>query len=206
MARTLFLKSGQKFGMLTLVNLTRNKGREAWFCQCDCGNSHAVPACTLVSGNTTSCGCKRNARIGNLNRTHSMARTPEYSAWNRMKRRCQNESCPDYPQYGARGITVCDEWINSFEAFYAHVGPKPKGYSIDRIDNSKGYCHGNVRWATPLEQARNTRSNKYITAFGRTQCLAKWAAESGLCAETIAHRMGRGLSPEVAISRRPYDL
>lgn len=84
--------------------------------------------------------------------------TPEYQAWHNAKNRTTNPNVPVWPNYGGRGITMCDEWLNSFEAFFEHIGPKPgPGYSLDRIDNDGNYEPGNVRWATRTDQNRNQR-------------------------------------------------
>ena len=81
---------------------------------------------------------------------------PEYKVWAAMKQRCQNPRDPRYHRYGGRGITVCPEWCDSFDAFLTHIGPRPsKGYQLDRIDNDGCYEPGNVRWATPQQQALN---------------------------------------------------
>lgn len=96
--------------------------------------------------------------------SHGMRHSPEYQSWRHMKHRCNNPANPHYQNWGGRGITVFPEWVNSFSAFYAYVGPKPgPDYSIDRIDNNGNYEPGNVKWSTPLEQANNTRprSNKH---------------------------------------------
>lgn len=83
---------------------------------------------------------------------------PEYRNWKKMKSRCSAKSGPYYKNWAGRGITVCDEWVNDFWAFYNHIGPKPSNkHSIDRIDNDKGYEPGNVRWATQSEQLYNRR-------------------------------------------------
>ena len=89
------------------------------------------------------------------NLKHGMRYTPEYNSWTKMKRRCLKTTDKDFPRWGGRGVTICEEWITSFEAFYAHIGPRPDGTSLDRIDNRLGYCPGNVRWATAQQQQRN---------------------------------------------------
>lgn len=89
---------------------------------------------------------------------HGMTGSPEYKAWYAMKHRCTNTADPYYSHYGARGITVCDAWLRSFTAFYTDVGARPApGYSLDRIDNDRGYEPGNVKWSTQSQQNRNRR-------------------------------------------------
>lgn len=135
-------------------------------CQCDCGRDTLPFAFSLAPGGTRSCGkCDRHSTeatrkaVGDANRTHGMTKTPEYQAWLKMRRRCHNPSDAAYPNYGARGIAVCDEWRDSFEAFYAYIGPKAgKQLSLDRIDNDRGYEPGNVRWADGSTQNRNRRA------------------------------------------------
>ncbi|MFM9469666.1 hypothetical protein ACKI1K_43455 [Streptomyces scabiei] len=97
---------------------------------------------------------------------HGMTDTPEYRAWKDMKSRCNNQRHKHFKDYGARGIKVFDKWNESFTAFYNYIGPRPDGTSLDRIDNSKGYEPGNVRWATAFEQSNNTRRNR----ANRTHC------------------------------------
>jgi hypothetical protein len=105
-----------------------------------------------------------------------LSKTSEYLTWLNMKRRCHETHNPAYPRYGGRGIAVCDRWRHSFVAFLGDMGPKPgPRHSIERIDNDRGYEPGNCRWATPLEQSRNKRNSRLITAFGETKTLSEWA-------------------------------
>lgn len=152
--------AGATFGrLLVLERAGSGKGGKAqWRCRCDCGTEKVVSGDQLRSGKTASCGCRRNDS-GPLASgfKHGGAGTTEYEIWSSMKKRCQNPNCRVYPRYGGRGITVCERWSNSFEAFYEDMGPRPsKRHSIDRINNDGNYEPGNCRWATQKEQAANS--------------------------------------------------
>lgn len=95
------------------------------------------------------------ARISESNKTHGMRHTPEYRSWAAMKTRCTNPNGNRWQWYGGAGITICDEWMTSFAQFYADMGPRPDGHSLDRIEGSQGYYPGNCRWATKSQQQRN---------------------------------------------------
>lgn len=119
-----------------------------------------------------------------------------------MKRRCHSETDDAYPNYGGRGIKVCDQWRNSFAAFLADMGERPSPWhTLDRIDNDGNYEPGNVRWALRADQNRNTRKNLMLTYNGKTQHLSAWAKETGLKREAIAARLRRGLSVKDALTK-----
>jgi hypothetical protein len=118
-----------------------------------------------------------------------------------MRARCNNDYATNYEWYGARGITVCDRWQNSFENFFADVGPKPtKLHTLERIDVNGHYEPSNVRWATTMEQGANMRSNRMITAFGETKHMQEWRRAFGLKQGTLWDRLNRGWDVERAIS------
>jgi len=115
-----------------------------------------------------------------------VGQTREYRSWKGMKVRCNNPNNPRYKDYGARGITVCDEWLHSFETFLFDMGPSPSSkHSIDRINNHLGYSKENCRWATRIEQNNNKRSNRMITVQGRTQSVAMWCRELHLTRRAV---------------------
>ena len=131
--------------------------------------------------------------------------SPEYVCWMSMRLRCSDPRTNGYARYGGRGIRVCNAWADSFEAFLREVGPRPsRRHQIDRIDNSKGYEPGNVRWATREEQGQNRRTNVNLTYDGRTQCIAVWAREMGTTSATLATRLRAGWSVERTLST-PVD-
>jgi hypothetical protein len=185
--------AGKRFGLLTVSNERINS---SWKVKCDCGNEKWVTATALVKGATQSCGCTRYAIGGNT--SHGMTGTRAYVSWNSMKGRCLNPNNSRYESHGERGITVCPKWM-TFEGFYEDMGDRPKGTSLERRDNDGNYTKGNCYWATPTEQASNTRQAKHITLNGVTDTQAGWARRAGIKPQLLTKRLKRGWSPEEAI-------
>lgn len=128
-----------------------------WRVVCDCGNEAAVPGRTLASRTSRSCGCLNRERLHEAHTKHGMANSPIYKIWTGMRQRCDNPDRREYPDYGGRGIRVCERW-EDFANFYADMGDRPgPKYSLDRIDVDGNYEPGNVRWATRSEQNSNKR-------------------------------------------------
>lgn len=121
--------------------------------------------------------------------------TPEIQAWNMMKQRCYNPKNPGYPDYGGRGITVCDRWLRSSRDFLADMGPRPSPtHSIDRKDNNGNYEPGNCRWATRMEQQNNRRFNHILTVDGVSKTVTEWARAKGLPRDVVLKRSKRGIT------------
>lgn len=152
---------GQTYGRLTLLAPDgRGHGnRIYWRCKCSCGGHKTVRIDHLRSSKIVSCGCYRLDKVRDAHRTHGHAYppSPEYKAWLHAKARCENPKDKKYKHYGARGIKMCEEWRNDFAAFYAHIGVRPPGMTLDRIEVNGHYEPGNVRWADHFTQARNRR-------------------------------------------------
>lgn len=171
----------KRFGRLVALRKgakKENRSTSYWECACDCGNVVSIRIDHLRSGKIQSCGCILKETLVDRNTTHGMAGSPEYKIWRYMLKRCYNKRCVEYKKYGAKGITVCDEWKESFEAFYRDMGPRPSSiHSIDRRDGTKGYYKDNCRWATPTEQANNISTNVYYEYDGERKTLANWCRE-----------------------------
>lgn len=133
-------------------------------------------------------------------RKHGESRSPEYRAWQMKRLRCHQPSNAAYSGYGDRGITVCDRWMSSVEAFIEDMGRKPSPlHEIDRIDNDKGYEPDNCRWATRKQNDRNRRSNHHLTVNGETLTIAEWAERTGILHSTITKRLAAGWHAERAV-------
>lgn len=196
--------TGIKFGRLTVISVhgraVTSGGTKfyAWLCQCDCGEQKVCRSNALVSGRNTSCGCSSHRH-----EKHGLFYHPLYITWSNMIRRCYNQRNKAFNDYGGRGITVCDEWLNSVETFINHMisigWSHGDSRSIDRIDNDSGYSPANTRLATKVQQARNTRRNTIIEMNGRKASIAEWAEELRVPYGRIQSRVYRGWSPERAL-------
>lgn len=195
--------TGQKFGRLTVVKRAENspKGEARWQCVCDCGNEHTVCGSYLRNGKSRSCGCLNKEVAAGRRTSHGGTDTRLYSIWRNIKTRCENERAKGYGRYGGRGITVCPEWHDSFEAFrdWAMETGYRDDLTIDRIDNDGPYSPENCRWATVKEQANNTRRNRVITAYGEKRTLNAWSEITGIPKSTIQNRLRAGCTPEEAL-------
>ena len=178
---------GKKFGRLLVISRNQRTNNTFWDCVCDCGNLAVITAGNLKNGHTQSCGCLNSEMSRARVLSHGKCGSTEYSTWRQMISRCTVKTNHAFKDYGGRGISVCKEWM-SFHAFYADMGDKPHGTSIDRIDNNKGYSPDNCRWADKFQQARNTRANVFITHEGVTKCVSEWAAIIGCSSSTIRRR------------------
>ena len=189
--------TGKKFFRWTALEKVDKSGNnnQFYYCKCECGTEKIISAYKLKHGLTHSCGCYSTEKVIERSSTHRMSKTKIFHEWGHMRRRCLPDAeCKD--RYYDRGIKVCPEWDNSFEAFYKYVSKLEhygeKGYSLDRINNNGNYEPGNVRWATAKEQCRNTENNVYVVYHGEKRLFCELIEEKGLNYQTIRGRLDRG--------------
>lgn len=203
--------TGNKYGRLSVTKKVDGGNKcVLWECICDCGNRAIVRSSSMTSGRTRSCGClaressAQNGRdnVGKKKDRHGHARrnTSTYGIWRGMKQRCLNKLAGEYPNYGGRGIKVCDRWLK-FDNFLADMGVRPAGHHLDRLDNNGHYEPNNCAWVTPKQNQRHTRKSRMITAFGETKCLSAWAESKGIKPLTLHKRLVCGWDVELALTK-----
>lgn len=199
--------AGHRFGRLTATQLVeRMESRDhRWAFLCDCGNEKIASIRSVRSGNTSSCGCRHKEQLVARNATHGLSKVQPgaYRSWKDMRARCSNPGDSDFVDYGGRGIRVCAEW-DDFAVFFADMGPRPKGRTLDRIDVNGGYQPSNCRWATSKTQANNKRSNARLTIAGETKTLQEWSEYHGLERTTVRWRLAQGWALERVFSKEDF--
>ena len=187
--------SGKKFNKLTAMKAVGCKGHQTmWLCKCECGNETEVAKGNLLNGHTKSCGCLKHQE--SKNKTHGKCNNRLYYIWRDMLNRCYNENVPDYPNYGGRGIAVCDEWKNDFQAFYDwmmsqgyEIGAIRGKYTLDRINVDDNYCPSNCRLVNTKEQQNNRRNNILVEYNGKSYTLAQLSDLTGIKYGTLHKRI-----------------
>lgn len=198
---------GDRFGRWTALEKTESRTYLSGTiihlheCRCDCGTIQMVGSYKLRTGHSKSCGCLQSEITTRRSTKHGFSpkirdRPRIYGVWCNMINRCTNPNVRQYDDYGGRGITVCERWLNSFENFLEDMGEPPPGMTIDRLDNHKGYFKENCAWRTPLHQARNRRSSVVITFDGLTMTLVEWAEYLGVSYRMLRGRREQGWSVE----------
>ncbi len=222
---------GQKFGKLTVLpivfiedirdengKIINSKRQYVLKCKCDCGNYYYANRLQLLNDRVHSCGCEKKQRLSEINATYSKKYSDcdsqptskynqLYHSWGAMRHRCLSENDIHYKNYGGRGITIYEDWLNyeKFKEWALQSGWQPN-LTIDRIDYNGNYEPSNCRWITQKEQTNNTSGNKMITYNGKTQSLAMWCEELNLpYGRTKARFNACDMTPEEAFERRLYE-
>lgn len=207
------IKPGDRFGRLIVRQRAAGVFNYVkWACECDCGNATFVSSNCLASGTTKSCGCLHDELVIARSTKHGMHGTPEYVSWTAMKTRCTNPKSTGYKYWGGKGVEIDHKWVESFQAFYDDMGPKPTPkHTLERNDGNGGYNKNNCRWATKLEQNNNASSNRLIEGLdGKIVTVAQAARDNFINEDTLRNRLNNGMSPKEALIKPveilyPYD-
>lgn len=193
--------TGLEFGRLKVVKRhpeNDRTNRPRWVCNCSCGAKTVVAGSCLASGNTKSCGCFN--KDNPPRRRHGMINSNEYDIWLKMRSRCDNAGDKRFARYGGRGIGYDPRWA-LFDNFISDMGIRPgPRFTLERIDNDRGYSKENCKWATYQEQARNKSTSRLVTIDGVTKCLAAWADTSPVRQQVIRARLRDKWTPRAAVS------
>lgn len=185
---------GDCIGRLTVEKVFVDEyGRGSCFCICQCGGNATFTSRDLKKKRKRSCGCRNKYS----NRKHGMSSSPTYSSWESMKQRCLNLNEPNYKNYGGRGISICETWLDKelgFINFLSNMGERLKGTTLERIDVNGNYCPENCKWATIKEQSFNKRNNRVLELNGVSKNLIDWCKEYGLNSGTLHCRLENGWS------------
>lgn len=195
--------TGDRYGRLTIVLEVESRNKQRFFeCKCDCGV--VITAClySLRRGSIVSCGCFHKEYMSSVFKTHGYTGTRLYNTWLNIKQRCCNPNNPRSKNYGLNGVTVCNEWLNSFEAFknWSLANGYNDNLTIDRINVYGNYEPENCRWITNSAQQSNRRNNRVITFNGLSKTITEWAREKGISIKTLQCRINSGWDIEKALN------
>lgn len=203
--------TGQRFGRLVVIDRAWDKPGVWWNCTCDCGKTKPIRSSQLRYGHTQSCGCLRDEMREEHNKpTHGETNTRLYSIWRGMKKRCYQPTSAGYKNYGGRGITVCDEWIASYESFrdWSLANGYADGLTLDRIDLNGNYEPSNCRYASYLEQENNKRNSHFIEVNGVKLTVTQWARITNTPPSTLKNRIaskGEREAVRISLTKCKYE-
>ena len=187
---------GNRFGRLTVESFSERIGLNGGLraiCLCDCGTRIETAVSSLRRNQTVSCGCvtrENAARLGGSSKTHGMSKTRTYNIWSKIKSRVENKNDPSWPDYGGRGIRLCQEW-GRFESFLSDMGVAPDGFMIDRINVNGNYEKENCRWVPAEVSSDNKRCSRLVSFQGKVISIEKAARMVGIPAATLRYRFSK---------------
>lgn len=196
--------TGKQFGKWLVVERVKSKPRTVLYkCKCECGTIKNVRATSLTTGASTSCGCYKAEKAAIQAKTHGLSRHPLYHVISDAIDRCHNPKAQEYHRYGARGITVCEEWRENRERFieWAVSNGYAKGLTIDRIDNNRGYAPDNCRFVTQQENTNNRRNTVLVEIDGKKIPCTEAARIYGISAGKIRKRYRAGLRGKALLDK-----
>ncbi len=191
---------GNRFGDIAVLGWQFRWKRVAHVvCECSCGTCLVMNVSNLASGHSTSCGCRRPELVSRARRRHGLTHTSIYTKWVNMRNRCTKPSADSYALYGGRGVRVCAEWDQSFEAFLLDMGECPEGLTLERKDPNGNYTPDNCIWASRQDQANNRRNNRRFEWRGQHRTLRQICTEAGANYELACRRLKRRWSLSEAL-------
>lgn len=193
------IKIGDRYGKRTIIAWDKEKHR--WVARCDCGKVDVVES-SIALGRLQMCKLCSEEKFKKLTTKNGLSHSPIYETWRSIKRRCYQKNFISYKWYGGRGITVCEEWRNSFVKFcdWAMANGYQQGLTIDRINKDGNYCPENCRWVDNLTQQNNRTDNKNLTFNGTTKTMSEWARFFGIKYITLKTRIRNGWDIEKALT------
>ena len=208
MSKILDINIGDRFGNLVVIGTSAPKHKErTYVCRCDCGKEKIAKSSGLFYGETTSCGCMKGQHVKEAMLKANGNKPFQNKAIVRLRQnmitRCYRKYSKSYKDYGGRGITICNDWLNSYESFekWCMENGWKEGLEIDRVNNNGNYSPDNCRFITRMENCNNRRTSRWITAFGETHTMADTARKYNVKYATLQSLLDRGMNPEVAIER-----
>jgi len=202
---------GKTFNQLTIIEeAERINGKRQVKCLCSCGSIKSYDAYKVKSGDTKSCGCAKSQQLQETKTIHNGRHTRLYSKWSGMKRRCYNQNDSHYPDYGGRGITICDEWKDDFATFrkWAYLNGYDDSLTIERIDVNKGYSPSNCKWIPFSDQGANKSTTVRMIYKGEVRSVSEISKLENMNHKTITSRYYRFVkrNPEVDINSITFEM
>jgi len=200
--------TGRTFGRWTVLHRDGKKNEAiAYLCRCQCGTERRLQASWLNTGKSASCGCVAIEKLISRNMRHGSGNRRLRRVFKGMKDRCLKPNHEYFPDYGGRGISICERWLrgdgdsSGYKCFVIDMGDRPSpAHTLERIDNDKGYSPDNCKWATRAEQMLNRRNTIKMTFNGVTKPMAVWSRELGIPWGALRQRLLRGWSDERSLT------